>query len=241
LAKEAAMADYWIVASDFTKQTLVQAGIAAQRIAVVPYGIDLKKFVPGKRARPAGKPLQLLFVGTLGQRKGIKYLIQALDLLPAGQVELTVCGRAVDNLDLFHQSRTPIHLYPSISEEGLLNAYRAADIFVFPSLAEGFGQVLLEALASGLPIIATTRTAAPDLIRHGEEGFIIEPGNAAQLAAHIEKFLEAPQRIQLMGDAARLRATYFTWDRFRQGVAGFVGNVLHGTSDYLLQEPCLRF
>jgi glycosyltransferase involved in cell wall biosynthesis len=240
LVKEAQMPDYWLVASSFTKSTLIAEGIPAGRIATVPYGIDLRKFTPRSEPRDGAGPLRLLFVGTLSQRKGIKYLLQALELLPKGAVELTVCGRAVDDLDLFRQSKVPIHLHPSISAEGLLAAYRAADVFVFPSLAEGFGQVLLEAMASGLPILSTSRTAAPDLIRQGMEGFIVEPGNAADLALHIETFLQDRRRILSMGVAARRRAEHFTWARFRHGVAGFVNNVLTGSANEIAPETSFQ-
>ncbi len=240
LVREVQMPDYWLVASNFTKQTLVAEGIPGTRIATVPYGIDFTKFTPRSQPRDARGPLRLLFVGTLSQRKGIKYLLQALDALPKGAAELTLCGRAVDDLELFRQSKVPIHLHPSISAEGLLDAYRAADLFVFPSMAEGFAQVLLEAMASGLPILSTSRTAAPDLIRQGVEGFIVEPGNAVDLAVHIEKFLRDPRRIQSMGAAARRRAEHFTWARFRQGVASFVNHVLTGSPEEIAPETCFQ-
>jgi glycosyltransferase involved in cell wall biosynthesis len=227
LVNEAGMADHVIAASNFTKSTLIDAGIAAERIAVVPYGIDADRYSRGTRTRGAREPLRLLFVGTLAQRKGVKYLIEALELLPPDAVELTVCGRAVDDLEIFRRSPARIRLLPSVSAEGLLEAYRNADVFVFPSLAEGFAQVILEALASGLPVIATTRTAAPDLIRHGREGFIIDPGSAAQLAAHIEGFLRAPEILVPMRAAARRRAEHFSWGLFRQEIAKFVGGVLN--------------
>jgi glycosyltransferase involved in cell wall biosynthesis len=238
LVEETAMAQYWIAASNFTKSTLLEAGIPAERIAVIPYGIDSHRFSRNKTIRSNREPLRLLFVGTLGQRKGIKYLVEALNLLAPGKVELTVCGRAVDDLAIFRKSRMPIHVFPSVSSQGLLDAYQAADVFVFPSLAEGFAQVLLEAMASGLPVIGTTRTAAPDLIRHGQEGFIIKPGSSTDLAAHIEQFLYRPEILFPMGEAARRRAEYFTWKRFRQGVAQFVGGILQQTESPVPQ-PCL--
>jgi glycosyltransferase involved in cell wall biosynthesis len=239
LVEEVAMAQHWIAASHFTKQTLVDAGIPAERIAVIPYGIQLNVFSWKREACFSRGPLRLLFVGTLGQRKGIKYLVQALELLPPGSVELMVCGRAVDDLAIFRKSRAAIQLYPSISAQGLLDAYRAADVFVFPSLAEGFAHVLLEAMASGLPIISTTRTAAPDLIQHGREGFIIRPGSASELAGHIEEFLRRPELVRTMGEAARRRAEHFTWKRFRQGVAEFVSDILLQSCGSSVPKTCL--
>jgi glycosyltransferase involved in cell wall biosynthesis len=240
LVEEPAMADYHLVASQFTKKTLVDHGADADRVAVVPYGIDLERYVPRRSVEWSARPLRVLFVGTLCQRKGIKYLLQALELLPKGSVELTVCGRPVDDMALLRESRTPIRLFPSISAEGLLEAYQYTDVFVFPSLAEGFAHVLLEAMASGLPIIATDRTAAPDLMRQGEEGYIVEAGKPAELAKNIEKFLQDPRRIWTMGRAARRRAEEFTWARFRSSVAEFVGGVLNGSFHAAARETCSR-
>jgi glycosyltransferase involved in cell wall biosynthesis len=237
LTEEASMAQHWLVASNFTKQTLAQAGVPSDKIVVVPYGVESQRFTPRDMARSEQQPLRLLFVGTLGQRKGLKYLIQALNFLNAGSVELTVCGRPVDDLSWLPEASFPISILRSVGAERLLEEYRAADVFVFPSLAEGFGQVLLEAMASGLPIISTTSTAAPDLIRHGTEGFIIAPGNAGELAQHIEKFLANRQLVSSMGGAARRRAEYFTWERFRAGVGAHVANMLESTSDRL-SESC---
>ncbi len=241
LVEEPAMADQWLVASQFTKRTLAEAGIPKERIAVVPYGTDLAKFSPVRRDPPVGRPLRLLFVGTLSQRKGIKYLLDALELLPRDAVELTVCGRPVDDMALFTNNRIQVRVCPSISDQGLLEEYRNADVFVFPSLAEGFAHVLLEAMASGLPIVATDRTAAPDLIRHGEEGFVVEAGSSSDLAAHIEKFLQNPEIVTSMGTAARRRAEFFTWSRFRLGVVDFVTAALRGSAAELVTQPCLRY
>jgi len=238
LVDEVGMAQHWIVASHFTRQTLLDAGIPKEGIAVIPYGTKINDF-SWKREPFSQRPLRLLFVGTLTQRKGIKYLIQALELLPPGRVELTVCGRPVDDLAIFRESRIPIQVYPAISAPGLQDAYRVADVFVFPSLVEGFGHVLLEAMANGLPIISTERTAAPDLIEHGREGFIIRAGNAGDLAVHIEEFLRQPALVATMGEAARRRAEYFTWSRFRQGIARFVGDVLHESSGSSIRKACL--
>jgi glycosyltransferase involved in cell wall biosynthesis len=239
LADEAAMAQHWIAASSFTKSTLVDAGIPADKIAVIPYGIDSNRFSTSKRTRQKRDPLRLLFVGTLGQRKGVKYLVEALNLLPPGSVDLTVCGRAVDDLSIFRNTRMPIHVYPSVSAQGLLDAYRNADVFVFPSLAEGFAQVLLEAMASGLPVISTARTAAPDLIQPGHEGFIVNPGSSTDLAQSIERFLRRPELVRPMGEAARRRAEHFTWRRFRQGIAQFVGGVLNQPAETAVSKTCL--
>jgi glycosyltransferase involved in cell wall biosynthesis len=224
LVSETKMAACSLVASSFTRQTLIENGTKAESIHVIPYGVDLTRFSPAPAnagIRTAGK-LKLLFVGTINQRKGIKYLLEALRLVDSRNVELTVCGRVVDDLSIFKPFASQVTIRPSVSAAELLAAYRSADLFVFPSAVEGFAQVLLESLACGLPILSTTRTAAPDLIRQGVEGFVVEPCKPDQLAERIEWAMANRIQIFDMRAAARQRATHFTWARFRKGIVDSV-------------------
>ncbi len=219
LVAETTMPAVVLAASSFTRRSLVDHGTAENRVRVVPYGIDLQKFHPDmQRTRSTSGPLKLLFVGRINQRKGIKYLLQALALLPAADLELTVCGRVLDGLDLFQQAGSRVRVRPSVSAEELVKAYHAADLFVLPSIAEGFGQVLLEALASGLPVLATTHTAAPDLIQDGREGFLVEPRRPDQLADRIRWALTHREDLLRMRQAAHACAEQFPWARFHAGV-----------------------
>ncbi len=229
LTAETGMAEHWIAASSFTRETLIESGVPPERIHVVPYGADLERFRPCPARRENRGPrrrLRLLFVGTINQRKGIKYLLDALKALPSDRLELVVCGRVVDDLKLFEGFRGRVEVRPSVSADALLEAYQASDLFVFPSLAEGFGHVLLEAMACGLPVVSTTRTAASDLIRPGVEGFIVKPGSSTEIAACIEEFLLHPEWLTEMGVAARRRSEEFTWARFRAGIGDVVGGIL---------------
>ncbi|HEX4166827.1 MAG TPA: glycosyltransferase family 4 protein [Bryobacteraceae bacterium] len=222
LVAETKMADRFLVASSFTRKTLIEHGAAPDSIRVVPYGVDLSRFSPGQSSGPHAGPLRLLFVGTINQRKGIKYLLEALRLLGDAPVELTVCGRVVDSLALFAPFGDRVKIRPSVSLAELQSAYRKADLFVFPSVAEGFAQVLLESLASGLPILSTTHTAAPDLIEHGREGFVVAPRRPDLVASYIEWALAHRTEVHDMRAAARKRAEFFTWERFQAGVVAAV-------------------
>ena len=226
LVEEPRMASHLLVASTFTKNSLIEHGTPAEHITVVPYGVDLKRFHPATNDQRTGGPLRLLFVGRINQRKGIKYLLEALRLLQNVDVELTICGRVVDDLQLFRPFQDRVKIRPSVSGPELIRAYQDADLFVFPSVAEGFGQVLLEALASGLPILSTTHTAAPDLIDDGVEGFIVGPRRPDLLAERIA--WAASHRVELreMATRARQRAEQFTWQRFRTQAADSVRQYL---------------
>ncbi len=112
-----------------------------------------------------------------------------------------------------------VGIQPDVTHEALVAAYREADLFVFPSVAEGFGQVLLEELACGLPILSTTHTAAPDLIGDGLEGWIVPPARPDLLAERIAWTCTHRDELATMRSLARSRAEEFTWSRFREGIA----------------------
>ncbi len=230
LTAESRMAKHFLVASSFTRQTLIENGASPEAIRVIPYGVDLERFAPPVPNASTSAPLRLLFVGTINQRKGIKYLLEALRLLGPAPVELTVCGRVVDDLSLFRPFGAQVRVRPSVSLPELREAYRQADLFVLPSVAEGFAQVLLEALASGLPVLSTTHTAAPDLVIEGREGFVVEPRRADLVAARIEWALGHRAELRDMKFAARQRAEFFTWARFQSGVVDAV-------RDFMRERP----
>lgn len=233
LIDETRMAQRFLVASSFTRSTLIENGACSSDIEVIPYGVDLDLFCPPPRPRPIDGPLKLLFVGRINQRKGLAYLLEALRLLDSKQLTVTIIGRVVDDLKLFDPYRDILTIRPSVSTAELVEAYRQADLFVFPSVAEGFGQVLLEALASGLPILSTTHTAAPDLIEDGVQGFILEPRRADLIAEKIRWSLENREALRQMGVDARARAQEFGWDRFRSRAVDAITRYQHDTGPQL--------
>jgi glycosyltransferase involved in cell wall biosynthesis len=228
LVDEPRMASRFLAASSFTRQSLVENGTPAEDVTVVPYGVDLQRFKPSLSSYRFRKdrPLRLLFVGRINQRKGMKYLLEAMRLLGPSSVHLTVCGRVVDDLEYFRPFGKQVEICPSVSDGELVAAYQRADLFVFPSVAEGFGQVLLEALACGLPILSTTHTAAPDLIEEGVEGFVVQPRRPDLLAQRIAWANDHRGELADMRERARSRAEMFTWARFRRDVADAVRTYL---------------
>ncbi len=237
LVAETRMASRFMAASSFTRSSLVENGASFDSVSVIPYGVDLQRFRPAEEPRPRSSKLHLLFVGRINQRKGVKYLLEALKMFKPEDVQLTVCGRVVDSLSLFRDSGLVIDIRPSVSSEELIRAYQTADLFIFPSVAEGFAQVLLESLACGLPILSTTHTAAPDLITEGKEGFIVEPRRPDLLAERITWCLEHRDALEAMRGPARATAEQFTWKRFRDNAAMAVRSYLASLDLPELSEP----
>jgi alpha-maltose-1-phosphate synthase len=173
LFQEPIVAKKVIAASEFTKMSLIQEGIAESKISILPLGADLNKvkFTP-KTSKPKGS-LKILFAGTLTQRKGIKYLLEAIKKLNDPNIELTCIGNTHGDPNVLIPYREHFKYRSPISQNELFNSYKDFDCLVLPSLFEGFGLVIAEAMAAGLPVIATSHTMAPELIQNEENGFIV--------------------------------------------------------------------
>jgi glycosyltransferase involved in cell wall biosynthesis len=218
LSNESRLADHIFVASTFTKQSLLDNGISDNKVSVIPYGVDTTKYYPKPSYSHSGK-LNLLFIGSMVQRKGLADLLQAMRMLKSELVQLTLVGRTIVDYELLDEFKDlNIDIRINVSHDDLTNIMHKSDVFVFPSLAEGFAHVLLEAMAVGLPIIATKNTAAPDLIEHGLEGFIIDIKNSSEIAKHIEILIDNKAMLQSMGKAALEKSKHFTWEKFRETI-----------------------
>lgn len=218
---ELQQADVVLVASTFTQQSLQLAPDFHGTVVRIPYGAPLVDPTQvGARGTPSpqGK-LRVLFVGSLGQRKGLSYLFAAARMLrPA--VELTVIGTPpLARCAALESELAQVRWIPSCPQREVLAEMARHDVFVFPSLFEGFGLVLLEAMAMGLPIITTPHTAGPDLITDGDEGFIVPIRSAAAIAEKLDALRLDPARRAHMGDRAQARAGTFRWEQYGAAVA----------------------
>ena len=210
-------ADAIAVASAFTRSTYIDHGIDPAKIHLNPYGTDTTFFKSkwnSVRRREPGQPVVFAFMGNISARKGIPQLLEAWRNLHAAfpQAKLLLAG----NGGIPHGVTVPkgVELQPFIAPGERLAFLHSADVFVFPSYFEGFGQVILEAMAAGLPVISTTHTAAPELMRDGVEGFITSPGDDGALLQAMRLLATNPQQIEIMGRAAAEAAQQFTWEAY---------------------------
>ncbi|MEA3213390.1 MAG: hypothetical protein QOE70_6447 [Chthoniobacter sp.] len=218
--EELALADSILVASSFTRETLALAPAMDARISVIPYGAP----VPASTLRPATRattPLRVLFVGGLSQRKGLSYLFEAIDRLKAAAT-LTVIGRRPEGCPALDRNLARHTWIPTLPHAGVLEAMREHDVLVFPSLFEGFGLVILEALAQGLPVITTPHTGGPDILTEGDDGFIIPLRSTAAIEEKLAVLARDRVRLEAMRHQALRTAARHPWSRYGDRVAELI-------------------
>lgn len=214
--EELRLADHIFVASQFTAKTLLDFPDKLAPIHIVPYGFPPVGSLKVYRSAENRQPLRLLFVGGLSQRKGIADLFAAVDAL-GNRVALTVVGyKATENCNALNVALTKHRWIPSLPHDAVLQLMREHDVLVFPSLFEGFGLVITEAMSQGTPVITTNRTAGPDLIEHGRNGWLIEAGSTSALKDAIEALIAQPALIAQTGKAAMETARLRPWSVYGQ-------------------------
>jgi glycosyltransferase involved in cell wall biosynthesis len=212
---EISMAHRVFVGSSFARNSFVAEGIPAERLDVIPYGADLDLFYPAEltEERPNGA-LRLLFVGRLDQAKGIAYLMKAYERFRGPETHLTLVGRMAGNGTAFRPYRGLFNHVGHVPRPSLAHIYRQADVFVLPTLLEGMPLVVLEAMASGLPVITTTNGAG-DIVRHNVDGFVVPTRDVDAIVDGLERLRRDPSLRAQMGRNARQRAQQFTWKAYR--------------------------
>lgn len=225
---ECELADRILVGSQFAAQTFVEESIATEKMMVIPYGMDHRRFYPKVPGPEPRKIFRVLFVGRIEQRKGISYLLRAYRRFKGPDTELVLVGSYKDTGPLIPFRDDYQHI-PHVPQADLPEIYRSADVFVFPSLLEGMGLVVLEAMASGLPVI-TTPNGPGDLVRDGLDGFVVPIRDVDAIVEKLEYLHAHPHARLSMGKNARQRAQTFTWERYREKSVEFISSLYGGNA-----------
>jgi len=199
-AREYELADSHCVASSVVRDQLVDLGIPPERIRIAPYGADERIFYPAPK-KYAPEQFLILFAGQIGLRKGISTLLQTLQLGSSRKSSWEMhfygprLGEGRYDLDRYRGS-VPLKFFGAVSQVQLAEAFRRSSVLVLPSLEEGFGLVVPQALNCGLPCIVSDRVGAKDLIEHRVNGSIFESGNPKALLNELHFWQAHADRIR---------------------------------------------
>ncbi len=209
--------DYSLAPSKLVQRQMRELGI--DNVGLWRRGVDAQAFHPGFRSAAmrdemtAGNPddTALLYVGRLSDEKQIEHIRPALESLPKTRLILVGDGPARPALERAFAG-LPVTFMGYLRGERLSQAYASADIFVFPSRLETFGLVVIEAMAAGLPVVASRVGGVSDVLREGETGYTFASGDTGALTEGIRKIAGNRDRMTYMGAQARAYAETQSWD-----------------------------
>ncbi|NDD55160.1 glycosyltransferase family 1 protein [bacterium] len=229
MLREYEAADYIMTPSPFVQNSFLETGFPSEKILCVPYGADTSFFTP---APNPPEVFTALFVGLISLQKGIPYLLEAWRraALPTNQARLVLVGNMQQDF-LAIRTRLPItsnvHFRGGVRPEVLKTYYQQASIFVMPSIQEGLTMAVGEAIASGLPVIASTHTGWEGRIIPGVSGSLYNPYDVDHLADLLRWHFLHYEKAQQLAATARQQLGAHTWDAYGQQVYGAYQRIMN--------------
>lgn len=214
--------DYIMCPSNFVYESFIKEGFDKKRLIKMPYGVDTKNFSQKKYKEK--EKIKFIFVGSIQLRKGIQYLLQAWEELKLENTELIIVGR------IWPDAQKIVKKYSNLNNvkfEGFIKpeeALKNADVFISPSLEEGSALTCYEAMACGLPVIATYSSGS--IVLDKKEGFIINSRDVGALKEKIIYFYKNPKQIKKMGEKARKHVENFSWEEYGKRLSAFYKNLI---------------
>lgn len=227
--RELELADYYLTPSPMTTRSLVDVGVPADRIQEITLGLDMNRAALPSDHQPSSR-IRFLFIGKLSVHKGLHVLREAWSRIKRADVSLTIVGEPIRPFEArlmrewMAQNDPRVRVVPNVGAD-IRVAYRQADVFVFPSLVEGFGMVTLEAMGSALPVIVTEGSRA--VVRHGVDGFVLEPGDVDGLVGCMTRLADDAALRAELGRNAFEHARHYSWDRFGAELSTWLESICH--------------
>lgn len=223
-AQESDTCDYIICNSTFTKKTLITAQVSAEKIITIPLGFPDAVKIIAKRSIDA-KTI-FIYAGNQSLRKGTHLLYQAWNScnFSFDDAELWMIGRNQLPLQIRNGLANNVKFIPNLPHPELIQLMAKADVLVLPTLCDGFGMVITEAMAQGLPVITTQNSGGPDIITAEKDGFLLDAGNAEQLIAKLKWCVAHQNQLKIMGTNALEKAKSYPWASFRKQLVTEITN-----------------
>lgn len=211
--REYEMADYISVASNFVKRSFLEKGVPEGKLIVTPYGVDLGHF---RQLPRRDEVFRVVFAGAMTLQKGVHYLLQAFAELRLPDAELWLLGlKGAEIEPYFKKYEGTFRYFGPIPQARLHEYYSQCSVFAICSIQDGFGMVISQAMACGLPVICTTNTGGGDLISEGRDGFIVPIRDPEAIKARLLELYRDREACAAMGQAAKQKVSRgHTWDDY---------------------------
>lgn len=216
-----------MVLSECAKRSLVCEGVQQEKIFVNSCGVDVEKFRPGEKIDSI---FRVIFCGASSPRKGVWYLLKAFAELRLPHAELWLVGSPPS--PEFHKLLSPYLLSNvifkgTVPQSKLRDLYCQSSVFILPSIADGFGMVVTQAMACGLPVIVSENVGAADIVTHGVDGFIVPIRDVEAIKEKILTLYENPDHLSGMAAAVggKEKRT-ISWDAYGERLVEMMENLL---------------
>lgn len=200
-------ADCITVPSQFAVRSFLDAGVPFRKLRLLPYGVNLGRFEPTRR--PVDGAFNVLFVGAMSLQKGIPYLLQAFARVEHPRKILNLVGTPSPELIQLMKDRglwsEQVRVLGSMPQQELKHIMSASHVMVLPSVQDGFGMVMAQAMACGCPVVASRNTGAPDLFEDGVQGYVVAERDGDALAQRLQTLADQPDLRDAMGQRALAR------------------------------------
>jgi len=204
---EYAEADLITVPSIFSYRSFIEQGIPAEKLRLLPYGVNVSRFQPV--AEPTVGQFDILYVGAMSLQKGIQYLVQAYQKINHPNKSLTFVGAPSQELIKMLKMRglwpADVKVLGHMPQTELKNIMSRSHALVLPSVQDGFGMVMTQAMACGCPVIASRNTGGEDLFNDCDEGYIVPIRDVDALAERLQQLADKPEERTAMGQRALAR------------------------------------
>lgn len=240
IREEHELADVLFVPSEYAMNCLIGHGVARKKILKIPYGVDHERFSPARRKPEEDRPFRVLYAGRIGPDKGVQYLLDAWRRLGLRDAQLVLVGEPDRAGRALLREFRGSYVWPgSVPKHAVDQWFKAADLFVFPSLSDSWGLAVTEAMACGLPVVCTANTGAP--VRDGIDGFVVPPRDVEALQDRLRLLYETPAARREMGARGRrLVMSSYTWQDYRTKVAEAYRSILLSRFDQMESLPRLE-
>lgn len=220
-------ADAVVVPSEFARRSYVEMGVPAHKVHKIPYGVRLERF--RRVVEPAPDRFEVLFVGGVNLRKGFPYLLQAFQKLSHPGKRLRMVGNVSGDIKevLATLPQEGVEFVGHLPQDQLETVMSSSHVMVLPSIEDGFGMVMTQAMACGCPVISSCNTGGPDVYEDGKEGFVVPIRSAHAIRERLQQLADDPALQRQMSAAALQRVTSIGgWQEYGDGYTALLQNMV---------------
>lgn len=223
--EEWAVADLVMLNSEWTRQALIRQGVPESKLVVVPLAYEAPPVEGrGTRDESSRRTLRVLFLGQVILRKGIQYLIEAAKLLKEESIHFDIVGPIGISEEALKSAPPNMTFHGPVTRDRTREFYASADLFVLPTLSDGFALTQLEAMAHGLPVIATPNCG--EVVTDGVDGLIVPAGDPMALAEALQLLIQDPEKLKAMSEETKGKVEQFSLARLGENLVGLERKLL---------------